>query len=73
VFAVLSVLVAVVWRVVASWLADYERFAQEAVAFARRASLAATAAPARRRADARTTPRRLFGLAFESRPPPALA
>jgi hypothetical protein len=72
VFAVLSVLVAVVWSVVARWLADYERFAEATVARAHRASLAA--GPRGRSApDAETAPRRLFGLAFESRPPPVLA
>jgi hypothetical protein len=73
VFAVLAVLVAVAWSVVAGWLADYERFAQETVAFATRAT-SFTAAPAvSRDTDARSAPRRLFGLAFESRPPPAPA
>jgi len=69
VFAVLAVLVAVVWGAVAGWLADYERFAEATVADAHRAVRASQALPARRRTDARP-PRRLFGLAFESRPPP---
>jgi hypothetical protein len=73
IFAVLAVLVAVVWSVVAGWLADYERFAEATVAFARRAASRVAAPQARRRADARGTPRHLFGLAFESRPPPAPA
>jgi hypothetical protein len=72
VFAVLAVLVAVVWRVVAGWLAEYERFAEETVAFAR-ATRGAPAPPMRRAADALGAPRHLFGLAFESRPPPAPA
>lgn len=72
IFAVLSVFVAVVWGVVARWLADYERFAEASFASARRLAASIPAAPAAR-ADAGTTPRRLFGLAFESRPPPALA
>jgi hypothetical protein len=72
VFAVLAVLVAVVWGAVAGWLADYERFAEAAVARAHRAVRAPKPLPIRRTTDARP-PRRLFGLAFESRPPPALA
>ena len=69
VFAVLAVLVAVVWGAVAGWLADYERFAEAAVAHAHRAVRASQALPVRRTTEARP-PRRLFGLAFESRPPP---
>jgi hypothetical protein len=72
VFAVLAVLVAVLWGAVAGWLADYERFAEATVAHAHRAIRAAQPLPIRRTTDARP-PRRLFGLAFESRPPPALA
>jgi hypothetical protein len=72
VFAVLAVLVAVVWGAVAGWLADYERFAEATVAHAHRAVRPSQALPARRTTDARA-PRRLFGLAFESRPPPVPA
>jgi hypothetical protein len=72
VFGVLAVLVAVVWGAVAGWLADYERFAEATVAHAHRAIRAAQPLPIRRTTDARP-PRRLFGLAFESRPPPTLA
>jgi hypothetical protein len=71
VFAVLAVLVAIGWGIVAGWLAAYERFAEAAVAHASRVARVVTPAPARRTTDARA-PRRLFGLAFESRPPPAL-
>jgi hypothetical protein len=70
VFAVLSVLVALVYRGVSRWLADYESYAEETAAYAR--SLAARPAlvqPRRTRSFA-APPRRLFGLAFESRPPP---
>jgi hypothetical protein len=73
VFAVLAVLVAVVWGVVAGWLADYERFAEAAVAFARRAAVEPALRTARPGADAQRAPRRLFGLAFEVRPPPVPA
>ncbi len=72
VFAVLAVLVAVAWGAVQRWLADYEQFTREAVERARRVRVRAVAPVLRpQRADA--APRRLFGLAFESRPPPALA
>jgi hypothetical protein len=72
VFAVLAVFVAVVWGAVAGWLADYERFAEATVAHAHRAIRASQTAPVRRVTDVRA-PRRLFGLVFESRPPPAPA
>jgi hypothetical protein len=74
VFAVLAVLVALVWGVVARWLADYERYAEAASAEAARAvaSSQPPAVPLRPR-DARIAPRRLFGLSFESRPPPVPA
>jgi hypothetical protein len=73
VFAVLAVLVAVVWSVVAGWLADYERFAEATVAQARRAVVAVRLPALRGRAEVRRPPRRLFGLAFEVRPPPVPA
>jgi hypothetical protein len=73
VFAVLAVLVAIVWGAVAVWLADYERFAEAAAAHAFRAARADRIQRPAHPADARRTPRRLFGLAFESRPPPAFA
>jgi hypothetical protein len=72
VFAVLAVLVAIGWGIVAGWLTAYERFAEAAVAHANRASRVWAPRPVRRRAEARP-PRRLFGLSFESRPPPAPA
>jgi hypothetical protein len=73
VFAVLSVVVAFLWGVVAGWLSDYERFAEATVARARAASAVAKTLAPRCGADGTITPRRLFGLAFESRPPPAPA
>jgi hypothetical protein len=73
VFAVLAVFVAVLWAVVAGWLADYERFAEAVIADAHRALTAYQPPAVRRHTDARIAPRRLFGLAFESRPPPAPA
>ncbi len=74
VFAVLAVVVAVVYRAVARWLADYESYAEEAAAFVRSLAAGRAAPPEPRRARSDSiSPRRLFGLAFESRPPPAPA
>jgi hypothetical protein len=73
VFAVLAVLVALAWSAVASWLREYERYAEDTCA---RADRIGRRAEPPRAAHARTTtsaPRELFGLAFESRPPPLLA
>ena len=70
VFAVLAVLVALAWSAVASWLREYERYAEDTCA---RAGRVGRRAEPPRVAHARTTaaaPRELFGLAFESRPPP---
>jgi hypothetical protein len=71
VFAVLSVLVALVYGAVARWLADYESYARDAAARAFGTSPGPTL---RARATPRDEipPRGLFGLAFEVRPPPAL-
>jgi len=70
VFAVLAVLIALAWRL-ASWLYEIEEFADRALAHVRRI-LTSVTSPRRRHArpsdDA--APRRRFGLAFESRPPP---
>jgi len=73
IFAVLSVVAAVVWRGVAGWLSDYESYAEATAAYAR--SLAAGASPPRaaRPREDESAPRRLFGLSFESRPPPVAA
>jgi hypothetical protein len=72
VFAVVAVLMAVVWRAVADWLADYESYAEELVAEAQQ--LWASGGVAVWTAiEGGTAPRRLFGLAFESRPPPLSA
>lgn len=75
VFAVLSVLVSLLYGAVSRWLSEYERFAEETAAVAR--SLLSASAP-RMRSTPRTLsdcdpPRRLFGLVFESRPPPVAA
>ena len=69
-FAVLSVICAVAWGVVRSWLADYEEYAQATVARALR--LVGRRAPhvPRPSLEVAIPPRGIFGLAFESRPPP---
>jgi hypothetical protein len=72
VFAVLAVLVGLAWSAVARWLRDYERYARDTCV---RAGRLAGAAALRTRAVRPGTallapPRELFGLAFESRPPP---
>jgi hypothetical protein len=68
VFAVLAVIVAVVFRTVELWLGDYERFAGEVIASIRQ--LVEPSRSPRRLSSRLRTPRSLFGLAFESRPPP---
>jgi hypothetical protein len=70
VFAVLSVAVAVLYRSAELWLRDYEQLAAHAAACMRRM------APRRTNPidlHLAVPPRRLFGLAFESRPPPVPA
>jgi len=71
VFAVLAVLVAVAWGAVAQWLREYERYAADTCALADCVGCAA-AQPLHvaRTETAASPPRKLFGLAFESRPPP---
>jgi hypothetical protein len=73
VFAVLSVLVAIAWGAVRDWLADVEQYAASTFARARRILLGGPLSVRRTRPTAARAPRRLFGLAFESRPPPLRA
>ncbi|HSC48749.1 MAG TPA: hypothetical protein VLD16_00690 [Gaiellaceae bacterium] len=70
VFAVLAVLVSLAWSAVASWLSAYERYAADTWARAGHATPSRIAPAIRRRRDSQAPPRKLFGLAFESRPPP---
>ena len=70
VFAVLSVLVALLYRSVELWLRDYEELAAHAVACMRKL-VAVRISPID--LHVAVAPRRLFGLAFESRPPPGIA
>jgi hypothetical protein len=73
VFAVLSVVVALLYGGVSRWLSDYERYAKDTVAVARSLLRRARLFTAPHPRDDFDPPRRLFGLAFESRPPPAVA
>ena len=73
VFAVLSVVVALVYGAVSRWLADYERYAEQVAAAARSLLRLLSSALDAARPELVRPPRRLFGLAFESRPPPASA
>jgi hypothetical protein len=73
VFAVLAVLVALAWSAVASWLSAYERYAKETCARADRIVTASPPPRSQRTETAAAPPRKLFGLAFESRPPPVPA
>jgi hypothetical protein len=72
-FALLSVVCALVWGAVRSWLAEYEEFAEASIARALRL-VGRTLPPVPRPSvlDA-APPRSIFGLAFESRPPPLAA
>ena len=73
VFAVLSVLLAVVWSAVQRWLADYEQYAEDAVRRAEGMAGIRPSAAAFPRVVLAVPPRRLFGLVLDSRPPPAAA
>jgi len=73
VFAVVSVLLAVLWSAVQRWLADYERFAEDAARLARHLGRSLPPATSFPRIVLAVPPRRRFGLVLDSRPPPASA
>jgi hypothetical protein len=73
VFAVLAVFAALAWRAVAQWLCDYESYAEATVAHARRIASSLADRPTYVAQQVELPPRRLFGIAFESRPPPLTA
>jgi hypothetical protein len=73
VFAVLSVLVSLLYGAVSRWLSDYERYAEQTAAAARSLLRGLRAPSSPRVRNDFDPPRRLFGLAFESRPPPVTA
>ncbi|HWB22882.1 MAG TPA: hypothetical protein VG652_08335, partial [Gaiellaceae bacterium] len=64
------IVVALGWGAVRNWLAEAEEFAAATVAFVRRFLHVVAGPPSLHHADDDHGPRRLFGLAFESRPPP---
>ena len=71
VFAVLAVVVAALWRTLSGWLTALERYGER---LHRLFDRIRGVLPIRRWLSAASrTPRALFGLAFESRPPPAPA
>jgi len=70
VFAVLAILVALGWGAVRDWLAEVDEYVAAALAHVRRILRAAAGPPCRSRPTDDRGPRRQFGLAFESRPPP---
>lgn len=71
VFALLAVVIAVLWRTISRWLAALERYGESLQALIRAAY---RVRPASRRASAAArAPRSLFGGSFQSRPPPAPA
>lgn len=73
VFAVLAVLVALAWGAVSRWLNEYERYARDTCARAERLAGAGVLPREQPRDEVSLPPRKLFGLAFESRPPPVAA
>jgi len=68
IFAVLAVVVALLYGAVARWLADYERYASELASAVRLSPIWPPRHP--HPSSHASAPRLLFGLAFESRPPP---
>ena len=73
VFAVVAVLCAIVWRATRGWLADYEEHARSTLDLAFRRAGRARLRLVRPRVELVIPLRRIFGLAFESRPPPLAA
>jgi hypothetical protein len=73
VFAVLSVICALAWAAVQGWLADYEEYVQAAAQRVLRLLRRAQPRVPRPSVSRSVPPRRIFGLAFECRPPPLAA
>jgi hypothetical protein len=73
VFAVLAVAVTLGWGLVRDWVSEVERYAAVTFARAYRVVRAASVQLRRSRPHGDRAPRQLFGLAFESRPPPLRA
>lgn len=71
VFAVLAVVIAILWRTISRWLAALEHYADAILGLAqRRAARGSTRWPF---ASIIASPRSRFGVCFEGRPPPATA
>jgi len=73
VFAVLAILLALGWSVVRDWVADVEHYAAAAFARVCRVLRACAVLTRRQHVPDDRAPRSLFGLIFESRPPPVAA
>ncbi len=73
IFGVIAVFAALLWSIVSCWLDEYEHYAAREIAHVRRLAAAAGRAPLPKTSAASAAPRRLFGIVFESRPPPAPA
>lgn len=71
VFAVLAVVIAVLWRTISRWLAALERYGERLQHIIR--SVEGALCSPRHSSAARLAPRALFGGSFQSRPPPAPA
>jgi len=71
VFAVLAVVIAVLWRTLSRWLTALERYGERLRSLFR--FVRAPLSVGRCTSAATQSPRALFGLAFECRPPPVLA
>jgi hypothetical protein len=70
VFAVIAVFFSIGWGAVRNWLREVERFAAATVAFACRLLRREAPEPSHQRPCDDRGPRHLFGVVFESRPPP---
>jgi hypothetical protein len=73
VFAVLAVLLALGWALVGDWLAEVEQYAAARLSQVCRVLRAGAQTTGRQRSGDDRAPRHLFGLVFESRPPPLAA
>src|SRR5581483_1484595 len=73
VFAVFSLLLALLWSVVQRWLADYEQFVEDAARLARRLTRTPPPKASFPHVLLAVPPRRLYGRVLDSRPPPLAA
>lgn len=70
-FGVLAVVIAVLWRTIGHWLGALEEYGERLQSLIR--STYGSVSAVRHASVAHLAPRALFGVAFESRPPPARA